>query len=110
MFYLLITAAGLVVSFLISLFVEERYYMAISGGVTGIVIGCALVLYGRFYVVSPLNPFTVTDKDLMFAGLTVGIIGLAVLTKLAPFCAAKWPVVRQQTIHVRREDLGYWVR
>lgn len=107
MYYMILTLAGIAFSAAIGCMPEKRYDKVVGGGITGILAGLALVIYGRYYTVSPENMFAVTDVDMMFAGLTVGIIGAVTAFYLCRFVALE---SEPPIVHVSRGDIGYWPR
>lgn len=107
MYYALVTIAGLIMSVALGMLSTSRYGKVVTTGVTAIFVGVLLVVFGRFYIASTDNPFTITDTDLMTAGLTVGIIGAFVAFYLSRFVALE---SRPKQPHVGREDVGYWPR
>ncbi|MDB5176990.1 MAG: hypothetical protein JWN75_658 [Candidatus Saccharibacteria bacterium] len=108
MYYALVTLLSLVMATAVGFFHPDRHGKVITGGIAGFIIGLVLIVYGRFYYESTLNPFPVTANDIMFAGLTLGVIGFITAFGLSLFVPPMPKEIEQP--HVRREDVGYWRR
>lgn len=105
MYCLFLIIAGISISAAIGCMPEKRFDKVCGGGIAGIFVGLALIAYGRFYTVSPENNFKVTDTDIMWAGLVVGIIGALTAFYLSRFVALERPA---PVAHIARGDIGYW--
>jgi len=104
--YYVITLAALAIAALVGLIPMDRHSKVVTGGITGLIVGLVLIVYGRFYIQSALNPFGVTASDIMFAGLTVGLIGFATAFGISLYIKPQPAQPRRPS--VRREDVGYW--
>lgn len=108
-YYLIITLSGLAITSLVTFcFLPKDWYSrTVRGGVTGLIVGSVLFIYGHIYIESPMNTYDITKREIMLAGATVFALSFLSMWGISRFFALnKQPKRRKQ--HIDRPDTGSW--